>query len=155
MRKRSIVPDHRTERDEQWLDLTQLAAVEVTSESDSHPIESAILQNAKGGWRAAAPGKQTIRILFDEPQSLTRVLLVFEEHEVARSHEFVLRWLADQRKNYRDILRQQWNFSPPDTVREVEDYRVQLSRVKVVELVIWPDIGGKVALASLLEMRLA
>ena len=95
MRKRFIVPDRRIERDEQWLDLTQLAALEVTSESDSHPIESAILHNAKGGWCAAAPGKQTIRIVFDEPQSLTRVLLVFEEHVVARSQEFVLRWRAD------------------------------------------------------------
>ena len=154
MRKR-IVPDHRTERrDEQWLDVTQLAALEVSSESDSHPIESAFLQNATGGWRAAAPGMQTIRIVFDQPQNLTRILLVFEERDVARSHEFVLRWL--QRGNdYRDIVRQQWNFSPPGTIREVEDYRVGLSNVEAVELVIWPDIGGKVALASLLEMRLA
>jgi hypothetical protein len=155
MRKRFIVPDHRIERDEQWLDLTQLAALEVTSESDSHPIESAILHDAKGGWCAAAPGKQTIRIVFDEPQSLARVLLVFEEHVVARSQEFVLRWRADGHRDYRDIVRQQWNFSPPDTIREVEDYRVQLSKAKALELVIWPDIGGKVALASLLEMRLA
>ena len=25
-------------------------------------------------------------------------------------------------------VRQQWNFSPPDTVREVEEYQVELSR---------------------------
>jgi hypothetical protein len=119
MRKRSIVPDHRTEpRDDKWLDLAKLAEVEVTSESDSHPIEFALLQNGPDGWRAAGPGQQTIRILFDEPQTVRRILLVFEEHELARSQEFVLRWSPDRGDPYRDIVRQQWNFSPPDTVRE-------------------------------------
>jgi len=82
-------------------------------------------------------------------------LLIFEEHDVARSPEFVLRWLPDGAAHYREIVRQQWNFSPPATIRELEDYRVQLSKVKVLELVIRPDIGGKTAIASLLEMRLA
>jgi hypothetical protein len=155
MRKRSIVPDHRTEsRDDKWLDLAALAEVEVTSESDSNPIEFALLQNAADGWRAAGPGEQTIRIVFDEPQIVTRILLLFEEHELARSHQFVLRWSPDLRESFRDIVRQ-WSFSPPGTVREREDYQVQLAKAKALELVIVPDIGGKSAIASLKQMRIA
>jgi hypothetical protein len=33
-----------------------------------------------------------------------------------------------------------WNFSPPATIREVEEYRVELSDVRILELVIVPDI---------------
>jgi hypothetical protein len=156
MRKRSTVANQGTAREsEEWLDVAKLAVAEVTSESASHPIESAILHRGTGGWRAAGPGEQTIRIVFDEPQNLTRIRLVFEEHETARSHEFVLRWLAEAEERYREIVRQQWNFSPPATTREVEDYTVQLSKVKALELVISPRTGGQIAIASLMEMRVA
>jgi hypothetical protein len=51
--------------------------------------------------------------------------------------------------------RQQWNFSPPGTVREVEDYLVDLSNVTVVELEIVPDKSSGEARASLESLRLA
>jgi hypothetical protein len=38
-------------------------------------------------------------------------------------------------------VRQRWNFSPPNTTREVEEYRVEISDVTVLELVIVPDIS--------------
>jgi len=41
------------------------------------------------GWRAADSGTQTIRLIFDEPQKLTRISLVFEESETERTQEFV------------------------------------------------------------------
>jgi hypothetical protein len=46
-------------------------------------------------------------------------------------------------------VRQQWNFSPPNTTIEIEEYRVELSDVTVLELAITPDIGGGSARASL------
>jgi hypothetical protein len=52
-------------------------------------------------------------------------------------------------------VRQQWNFSPPESIREVEEYQVELSNVTVLELVIKPDIGGGVARASLKSLRLS
>jgi hypothetical protein len=42
--------------------------------------------------------------------------------------------------SFREIVRQQWNFSPPNSMREVEEYRVELSDVTVFELVIVPGI---------------
>jgi hypothetical protein len=54
----------------------------------------------------------------------------------------------------REIVRQQWNFSPPETIREVEDYTVALTDVTVLELVVVPDKSGGQAHASLESLRL-
>ena len=107
------------------------------------------------GWRAAESGTQTIRLIFDQPQSLRRISLVFEENETERSQEFVLRWSGDGGRSFREIVRQQWNFSPPNSIREVEEYRVELSDVTVLELVIVPDISRGSARASLKSLRVS
>lgn len=90
-----------------------------------------------------------IRLLFDRPQNLKHVRLVFEEKETSRTQEFVLRWSPDREGALREIVPQQWNFSPPHTTTEVEEYNVELSDVSVLELTITPDIGGGMAHASL------
>ena len=51
-------------------------------------------------------------------------------------------------------MRQQWNFSPPATTREAEDYQVELSNVTVLEMFIVPDMSGGAARASLNGLRL-
>ena len=138
-----------------WLDLRDLATVEITSEDVDHPIESALIPDRGPGWQAAQPGKQTIRLVFDEPININRILLRFEEQEHRRTQEFVLRWLLSESQAPREIVRQQYTFSPPETNQEIENYGVKLSRVMALELEIVPDIGGGGAYASLAEMRLA
>jgi hypothetical protein len=157
MRKRLITPSPQdaAPRDEGWLDLNGAAVVEVTSEAKEHPVESALVSGEMRGWRAADYGTQTIRLIFDEPQRLTRIALVFEETETARTQEFVLRWSGDGGRSFREIVRQQWNFSPPKTIREVEEYRVALSDVTVLELIVVPDISRGAARASLKRLRLS
>src|SRR6266705_1260474 len=142
MRKRLItpIPQDAPPHDEDWLDLDDAAVVEVTSEEKDYPVESALVSREMRGWRAADPGSQTIRLIFDEPQRLTRISLVFEETETERTQEFVLRWSPDGGRSFREIVRQQWNFSPPDTMREVEEYQVELSNVTVLELIIVPNV---------------
>lgn len=137
-----------------WLDLDQLARVELSSEAPEHPIEAALVEASGSGWRAQQSGEQTIRIIFDTPQRLRQIHLVFEEHERARTQEFLLRWSADGR-DYREIVRQQWNFNPVSSTRQTEDYRVELDHVSVLELIIKPDISGGPACASLAALRLA
>ncbi len=129
--------------------------VEITSEDKDYPVESAFAAGEAQGWRAAEAGTQTIRLVFDEPQRLKRISLVFEEKERARTQEFVLRWSADGGNSFREIVRQQWNFSPPETIREVEEYRVELASVTILELIIVPDVGGGSARASLTSLRLS
>jgi len=157
MRKRLITPapESTRTRGESWLDVERQAVVEVTSEDKNYPVESAFVSGDAQGWRAAAPGSQTIRLVFDEPQRLRCISLVFEENETARTQEFVLRWSPDGGNSVKEIVRQQWNFSPPDSVREVEEYQVELSAVTILELIINPNISGGVARASLKNLRLS
>jgi len=84
-----------------------------------------------------------------------RILLRFDEKEQERTQEFVLRWLPEGQQSPREIVRQQYNFSPSTTNQEIEDYRVNLNGVSAVELEIVPDISGGGAYASLAQMRLA
>ena len=144
MRKRQIspTPPSAPPSGQAWLDVEHRALVEVTSEENGYPIESALLGGENQGWRAAYPGTQTIRLIFDEPQYLRRVWLDFKDSENTRTQEFVLRWSPDGGDSFREIVRQQWNFSPPESVQEIEDYTVELSDVTVLELIIVPDNSG-------------
>jgi hypothetical protein len=157
MRKRLItqIPQDVLPLDEGWLNLDGAAVVEVTSEDKGYPVEAALISGEMRSWRAADSGAQTIRLIFDEPQSPRRIALVFEETEIERTQEFVLRWSRDYGGSFQEIVRQQWNFSPPNSIREVEEYQVDLSGVNVLELVIVPDIRGGVARASLKSLRVS
>lgn len=141
--------------DQGWLDLESLALVEITSEDGAHPVETALAPGGGSGWRAARPGEQVIRLRFDEPQGLGLIRLLFEEEGRERTQEFVLRWSADGGRSYQEVVRQQYTFSPPGTVSEDEEYRVDLEGVTALELRIIPDIGGGDARASLKQLRLA
>lgn len=133
-----------------WLNIEHAATVEVTSEDKDFPIECALTLEGTRGWRAATPGPQTIRLLFDEPRDIRCISLVFEEDEVERTQEFVLRSGGP----FREIVRQQWNFSPPSSTREAEEYRAEIPGVTTLELVIVPDISRGAARASLKALRL-
>ena len=157
MRKRIITPvqQETASSNLEWLNMEGLAAVEITSEDAAHPIESALLPGRASGWRASGPGKQTIRLLFDYPQRLQRIWLYFVETRTVRTQEYVLRWSPDGGQSFREIARQQWNFSPQGATSETEDLHVELPAVTVLELSIIPDISGGNAFASLAQLRLA
>lgn len=138
----------------EWLDLEPIARVELTSEDPDHPVESALTPDG-GGWRAAEPGEQTIRILFDAPQRIRRILLEFEETGTARTQEFVVRWSPSPTGATREVVRQRWNFSPDGSTREVEELSPDLDGVAVLELAVTPDVSGGDARASLARLLLA
>ncbi len=152
MRKRVIGAE--TAGDQTWLDLEQVAEVEITSEDPDHPIERA-LQAGEGPWRASTPGEQVIRFLFPEPVDLRSIDLRIDEDGEPRTQEFVLRWSNDRGHAYQEIVRQQYTFSPPGTTREVEQYAVDLHGVTALELRILPQVSGGAARASLSRIRLA
>ena len=157
MRKRIVT--HGTQAvappDGDWLDLENLAQAELTSEDASHPLESALKPGVGSGWRASEPGQQTIRLLFDQPLRVRRIHLVFQEDEQERTQELLLRWSSDGGRSYREIVRQQYNFGPPDNTREIEDYEVDLIGLTALEISISPDMSGGSACASIAELRLA
>ena len=136
-----------------WLELESLAQVELTSEDPAHPIEAA-LQPGDAGWRASEPGTQSIRLLFHQPQRLRRIRLRFDEPVAERTQEFALRWSPDGGRSFRELVRQQYTFSPRGSTSETEELEVDLAAVTTLELTIIPDQGHGQAHASLVEWRL-
>ena len=157
MRKRIIGPyptQAIRESDQGWLDLEQIATVEVTSEDPSFPIEYAFGSNDGSGWRASQGGEQQIRIIFDKPVSVHRIELRFHEADYERTQEFILSWSSESGGSATEIVRQQWNFSPTGSTTEIEHYVVDLDAVSVLELAIRPDLHRPEAVASLAAWRL-
>jgi hypothetical protein len=106
MRKKVIHSEkiNRPSTQEEWLDLENIASVEVTSEDPHFPIEAALGAAEGAGWRAAERGKQNIRIIFDKPRTLRRIRLEFYEAELnePRSSHFdgLMRWLDRSEKSF-------------------------------------------------------
>jgi hypothetical protein len=156
MRKRIAGLQHAQpggESERGWLDLEQIATVEVTSEDPGFPIEAALSSDDGPGWRASQKGEQQIRIIFDEPVSIHRIQLRFNEAESDRTQEFTLRWWPASGGSPKEIVRQQWNFSPAGSTTEIEQYAVDLEAVSILELAIKPDISGREAVATLASWR--
>jgi hypothetical protein len=137
-----------------WLDVDVLADVELTSEEAAHPVEAALTSGDGSGWRASERGTQSIRLVFHNPQSLRRIRLRFDEADTERTQEFTLRWSPDGGRTFREVVRQQYTFSPAGSTSEVEDLKVDLVAVTALELTIIPDQRGG-SYASLAEWRLA
>ena len=136
-----------------WLNPDDGLEVEVTSEDPAWPIEGALLPQLTTGWRAATSGAQTIALVWPHPIRLRRTRLVFEEHSEPRTQEFVLR--ASTSEGEREVVRQQFTFSPPGTTLEREEYALNLDAVTRLELTIVPAIDRSDAFATLKEWRAA
>jgi hypothetical protein len=159
MRKSFIAPATTLQSmplpEQEWLDIDQVAKVEVTSEDPNFPVESALVSGKESGWRAATRGEQIIRVGFDKKRDLRRIRLEFSETETERTQEFTLRWSAEPDGPFSQIVRQQWTFSPQGSTSELEDYQVNLSGISVLELALKPDLTPGNAFGSLVRWRVA
>jgi hypothetical protein len=158
MRKRIVgsgTTQAASEADGPWLDLEHLATVEVASEAPDFPIESALGAASGSGWRAAQPGEQRIRIVFDAPTPVRRIQLRFQETDLERTQQFTLRWFGPSGGAGTEIVRQQWNFNPSGSTTEIENYTLNLDAVSALELDIRPDIGNHNMTATLASWRVA
>lgn len=126
-----------------------IASVAVTSESPEAPVENLFAPQSPRGWRAAGPGKQTIRLTFERSMPVRRIQLSFSESARERTQEFALSWSKAAGEQHHELVRQRWNFSPSGSQREQEDFRFELNGVLELELTITPDVSGGDALASL------
>jgi hypothetical protein len=139
MRKSIVSPSAvaTTPISEVWRDLERIARVEISSEDEQFPIENAVGKKETTGWRAAETGPQLIRLQFDEPQNIKRLRLRFVERAAERTQEFAV--FAGTGPQLKEIVRQQWAFSPYGSTEETEDYTVNLSGITTLELRIDPD----------------
>ena len=59
---------------------------------------------------------------------------------------------TDGGRTYRELLRQEYNFSPPGAMYEREDWAVNSDAVTHLRLVIKPDKGGKPCRATITSL---
>jgi len=137
------------------LDVASMATVLVTSEADGHPVEHTFdNQRGPGGtcWRAATDGDQTLILAFDQPQSIREVALEVEETGLSRTQELTLAVSTDGGQNYRELLRQEFNFSPPQTTFERETWQTKVDGITHLRLWVKPDKGNRPCRATVTSL---
>ncbi|GLS92394.1 hypothetical protein GCM10007916_34650 [Psychromonas marina] len=139
---------------EDWLNIETLVDVEITSEAKEYPIESALLIGDNQGWRAGRAGEQTVRLRFKQSQALQSIMLKFEELKLERTQEYRLS-CTDESGIIHEIVRQQWNFSPMGSTKQVENHIINLDKVNLIELIITPDINRTDSYATLQALRIS
>ncbi len=152
-----VAPGGAKQDQEDWLDLEDTARVEISSEDAHFPIENALGKAVTTGWRASATGPQVIRLQFDTPQTIRRIQVHFVERAGERSQEFAV--YAGAGSELREVVRQQWSFSPHGATEEIENSTVDLNGITTLELRIDPDRSHdpkqSQAYASLHSLRIA
>jgi len=138
-----------------WLRVPEVAHVELTSEDPANPIENALDPDRPGrGWRAAETGPQTVHLRFVSPQDIREMQVRFDVSE-GRTQEFVISWSGAGESGLRELVRQQFNFSPGGATVQEEHYVRHLPQVTDLVLSIIPDISGQPARASLTHWYIA
>ena len=145
-------------RGSQGKNIGALATVFVTSEDPDHPIEYAFDSEEGPGasrWIAGAPGQQTVVLAFDAPQVIRKVRLEVEERDTSRTQEVDLSVSDDGGRTYRHVLRQEYNFSPPGTTMEREEWPFSADGITHVRLRIKPDKGDRACRATVTTFALS
>lgn len=137
------------------IDIAATTTVQVTSEDSAHPIDNVFdCRRGPGGsrWVAEEPGEQTLLLAFDTPPTIHQIILEVEEPEVSRTQELWLSVSRDGGQTYRELRRQENNFSPPGTTFEREDRAMLAEGVTHLQLWMKPDKGGKPYRATLASL---
>ena len=159
MRKKILDKERSIESfpDSEELDIAAIATALLTSEDPENPVENAFDgRRGRGGtrWVAGSLGEQTLILEFDTPQMIRHISLEVEEQEVSRTQELELSVSSDDGQTYRELRRQEYNFSPPDTTFQREVWSVTAEHVTHLRLRIKPDKGNKPCLATLTSLVL-
>jgi hypothetical protein len=139
------------------IDVRAVATAILTSEASDHPIEDAFDGRHGPGatrWLAGEPGPQTLILDFETPQSLRQVELEIEEPAVPRTQELSLSASVDGGESYRELVRQEYTFSPPGTTFERESWAVFVDGMTQLRLEILADKSGRPCRASLTALVL-
>ena len=126
-------------KEEGWLDLVRCATFEVTSEEAAHPLENALTPDS-GKWIASTPASKSFgshsmkRRTFRGSFYCSKRLPLLE----ARSCSCLA---AGGTSTWQEGVR--FNFSPPNTTQERENFTVWLERVATLELRSGKKRGGR------------
>lgn len=138
------------------LDIGALATALISSEAGGHPVENMFDGRPDTRWLAADAGEQTLILAFDAAQPLSRVALTIEERRDTRVQELDLAVSTDGGRAWRELVRQEFNFSPGGATVEAEDWRLPPGLLAThLRLRIRPDKGGGACRATVTSLTLS
>jgi hypothetical protein len=139
------------------IDIGSQATLAYSSEDPNHPLEHLIDgHSGRGGtrWASARPdATERIVLEFDHSQRISRLVYEVEECLRERTQEVRVEVSADQGRTYRQVLAQDYTFSPQGATFQHEELRLDLPAITHLRLTIVPNKGGS-GVATLTSLRL-
>jgi hypothetical protein len=157
LRKQILTTRTMSGRGAAEMDIAAVATVLVSSEDPRHPIDYAFDGQRGAGasrWIAAQSGEQTLILAFDAPQTVRKILVEVGEREISRTQELAISISQDGGQTYRELMRQEYNFSPPGTTLEHEEWSIKADAISHLQLRIKPNKGGQAGRATLTTLAL-
>lgn len=128
------------------IDIAGRAIISYSSEDPAHPVEHLLDgQSGPGATRWMSARADTIEHIvleFDRPQTISRLVYEVEEATRERTQEVRVEVSGDGARTYRQILVQEYNFSPRGATYQREEQRLDLDRVTHLRLTIVPNKNG-------------
>ena len=139
------------------IDIATHAVLAYTSEDPDHPIDNLIdghYGRHSTFWAGAnANTVERIIVEFDQPQSVSWMIYEVEDCACARTQEVSVEVSSDGGRTYRQMLVQEYTFSPAGATFQREVQRLNLPPISHLRLTIVPDKHGSGA-AKLNSLRL-
>jgi hypothetical protein len=158
LRKRPLQPGGATSvgiADE--IDIAGRATLLYSSEQSAHPVEHLLDGRSGPGasrWISARPDMiEQIVVQFDQPRAISRLVYEVEEAERERTQEVRVEVSEDGGRTYRQILVQEYTFSPAGATYQREDQRFSLRQASHLRLTVVPNKNGS-GTATLTTLRL-
>jgi hypothetical protein len=128
------------------LNLSAGATIGYSSEEPAHPVDSMFDgRDGPGGtyWESARENtSETLLVEFDQPQNISRLIFEAEERQLERTQEVHLEVSCDGGINFRQLLVQDFVFSPGGATFQREDLRVGIGGVSHFRLIVVPNKNG-------------
>jgi hypothetical protein len=128
------------------IDIAGCATIAYSSEQPDHPVEHLLDGHSGLGatrWISACPDTiEHILVEFDRPQTISRLVYEVEETERERTQEVRVEVSEDRGRTYRQILVQEYNFSPGGATYQRQEQRVNLKDITQLRLTIVPNKNG-------------
>lgn len=139
------------------VNLTAGATIGYSSEEPAHPIDNLFDgRDGPGGtyWESSQENRaETLLIEFDQPQKISRLIFEAEERQLERTQEVRLEVSCDAGISFRQLLVQEFVFSPGGATFQREDLRVSITDASRLRLTVVPNKNGS-GRAKLTSLRL-
>ena len=158
LRKRQLEPaEARDARAEGDIDIGNCATIIYSSENPAHPVEHMLDRHQGPGatrWTSALSDvTEQIVLEFDKPQTISRLVYEVEETMRERTQEVRVEVSEDEGRTYRQVLVQEYTFSPAGATYQREEQRLNLRQISHLRLRIVPNKSGS-GTATLTALRL-